>query len=214
MNPTDHNPARYGMTLILSGPSGAGKSTIYHEALKQIPGFEFSVSCTTRAPRPGETDGKDYHFVSRERFRHLVSENAFAEYAEVHGNWYGTLKEELYKRTDRGTDVLLDIDVQGAMQIRRCCEQDEILRRSCEFVFLSPPSPEELEHRLRKRGTEDESAILRRLDNARGEMARWRDYDYLLINDNLQDALETFISMIRTFRASSKRIRKGPFHHE
>ncbi len=210
MNLEENN--RTGIVLILSGPSGSGKSTLYKKAFEQVSGFEFSVSCTTRTPRPGEIHGKDYYFVSKERFHELIQENAFAEYAEVHGNCYGTLKSELYRRIDRGIDVLLDIDVQGAAQIRAECVQDLKLRKACEFVFLSPPSYQELERRLRSRGTEEESVILRRLENARTEMAQWRLYDYLILNDSLEKAVQDFIAMIRTFRASSRRLLKGPVH--
>ena len=145
-----HEWKRYGMTLILSGPSGSGKSSIYKKAFEEISGFAFSVSCTTRQPRPGEVNGVDYHFISKEEFEEKIRQNAFVEYAQVHGNYYGTLKSELYERMQQGIDVLLDIDVQGAMQIRKACETDPELRKSCEFVFLSPPSSEELERRLRK----------------------------------------------------------------
>ena len=119
MNTASDNAGRTGMILILSGPSGSGKSTIYKAAIGELGGIEFSVSCTTRGPRPGEVDGRDYHFISRERFDALVAEHAFAEHAEVHGNCYGTLKSELLGRIQRGIDVLLDIDVQGRHNFAR-----------------------------------------------------------------------------------------------
>ena len=149
---------RNGMVLILSGPSGSGKSTLYKKALQSVGGFEFSVSCTTRQPREGEENGVDYHFVSRERFGDLLEQDAFAEHAEVHGNFYGTLKSELISRMERGKDVLLDIDVQGAMQLRALCEKEPFFADSCVFVFVMPPSYTELEKRLRGRGSETEES--------------------------------------------------------
>lgn len=198
---------RNGMVLILSGPSGSGKSTLYKRAFAQTGGFEFSVSCTTRAPREGEQDGVDYHFATRERFEELLKEDAFAEYAEVHGNFYGTLKSELTGRMERGIDVLLDIDVQGAMQLRKLCERDPQFADACEFVFVMPPSYEELEKRLRGRGSETEETLTRRLKNARMEMEYWNKYDYLILNDDLETATERFVSLINTMRLKTKRIK-------
>lgn len=201
------NIRRNGMVLILSGPSGSGKSTLYKRAFARTGGFEFSVSCTTRAPRAGEQDGIDYHFTSREHFEELLRDDAFAEYAEVHGNFYGTLKSELTGRLDRGIDVLLDIDVQGAMQLRKLCERDPRFAAACEFVFVMPPSYEELEKRLRGRGSETEETLTRRLKNARMEMEYWNKYDHLILNDDLDAATERFVSLIRTMRLAVKRIK-------
>ena len=131
---------RSGLILILSGPSGSGKSSIYKLSIGELGAIEFSVSCTTRAPRPGEVDGRDYHFISREEFDRLVAEDAFAEHAEVHGNCYGTLKSELLGRVQRGIDVLLDIDVQGAAQLRKLCAASCEFRRACVFIFIMPPT--------------------------------------------------------------------------
>lgn len=211
MNNQTDKLARTGLALIISGPSGSGKSTIYKEAIKQVSGFEFSVSCTTRAPREGEQDGKDYHFLNRKRFNELVEQGAFAEYAEVHGNCYGTLKSELLDRTRKGMDVLLDIDVQGAAKIQTQCALDPDLADACEFVFLAPPSYEELERRLRRRGTETEEVIQRRLTNARKEMMQWRRYGYLLVNDDLTQTVSEFVALITAFRRATKRFRKEPF---
>ena len=156
MNTVSDAPGRTGMILILSGPSGSGKSSIYKTAIGDLGGIEFSVSCTTRQPRPGEIDGRDYYFISHEKFNALVAEHAFAEHAEVHGNCYGTLKTELLGRIRRGIDVLLDIDVQGAAQLRALCSDSSEFCEACEFIFIMPPSFEELERRLRARGTETE----------------------------------------------------------
>lgn len=203
---------RNGMVLILSGPSGSGKSTLYKKALQSVGGFEFSVSCTTRQPREGEENGVDYHFVSRERFGDLLEQDAFAEHAEVHGNFYGTLKSELISRMERGKDVLLDIDVQGAMQLRALCEKESFFADSCVFVFVMPPSYTELEKRLRGRGSETEESLLRRLKNARTEMEYWRKYDYVILNDELESAAARFTALIEAQRLSVKRIKEAPFH--
>ena len=198
---------RSGLILILSGPSGSGKSSIYKLSIGDLGAIEFSVSCTTRAPRPGEVNGRDYHFISREKFDRLVAEDAFAEHAEVHGNCYGTLKSELLGRVQRGIDVLLDIDVQGAAQLRRLCESSCEFRRACVFIFIMPPSFEELERRLRTRGTETEESILRRLANAKGEMEHAHEYDHIIVNDDLARAAKEFTELILGLRNHPKRRR-------
>ena len=205
MSTSASEPGRTGMILILSGPSGSGKSSIYKAALGGIGGIEFSVSCTTRGPRPGEVDGRDYYFISRQRFDALVAENAFAEHAEVHGNCYGTLKSELLGRIRNGIDVLLDIDVQGAAQIRALCADSPEFCQACEFIFIMPPSFEELERRLRARGTETEESILRRLANAKGEMEHANEYDHIIVNDDLGRAAQEFSSLILDLRNHPKR---------
>ena len=206
MNSAFDAPARTGMILILSGPSGSGKSTIYKAAIGDLGGIEFSVSCTTRQPRPGEVDGRDYYFITREKFDSLVAEDAFAEHAEVHGNCYGTLKSELLGRVRRGIDVLLDIDVQGAAQLRVLCADSSEFCKACEFIFIMPPSFEELERRLRARGTETEESILRRLANAKGEMDHAHEYGHIIVNDDLDRAVQEFISLVRGLRSHPKRI--------
>ena len=206
------NKKRNGMVLILSGPSGSGKSTLYKKALQATGGFEFSVSCTTRTPREGEQNGVDYHFVSHDRFRELLAADSFAEHAEVHGNYYGTLKSELISRMEKGIDVLLDIDVQGAMQLRSLCERETLFRDSCVFVFVMPPSYEELEKRLRGRGSETEETLSRRLKNARTEMEYWNKYDYVIMNDDLERAAARFTALIETMRLSVKRMKEDPFN--
>jgi len=207
MNTSSTGPGRTGMILILSGPSGSGKSSIYKAALGGIGGIEFSVSCTTRQPRPGEIDGRDYYFITREKFDSLVAENAFAEHAEVHGNCYGTLKSELLGRVRRGIDVLLDIDVQGAAQLRALCSDSSEFCNACEFIFIMPPSFEELERRLRARGTETEESILRRLANAKGEMEHAGEYDHIIVNDDLARAAQEFTNLILGLRNHPKRRR-------
>lgn len=208
------NTKRNGMVLILSGPSGSGKSTLYKRAFAVTGGFEFSVSCTTRSPREGELDGIDYHFKTREQFTELLKQDAFAEHAEVHGNYYGTLKSELLGRLEKGIDVLLDIDVQGAMQLRELCKKDPRFADACVFVFVMPPSYAELEKRLRGRGSETEETLARRLKNARQEMTFWKEYDYVILNDQLEEASERFTALINTMRLAVRRMRKEPFDGE
>ena len=197
---------RKGMTLVISGPSGSGKSSLYKAVSPRLGGIEFSVSCTTRQPRAGEVDGKDYHFLTKEEFETRVSRGDFAEYAQVHGNYYGTLKSELSDRMVRGADVVLDIDVQGAMQLRALAEQDPDFRKSLEFVFIAPPSYEELERRLRGRGSETEETLSKRLRNAREEMEYLPKYDYCIVNDELEAAADRMESLIRGLRLSVKRL--------
>ena len=202
---------RHGMTLVISGPSGSGKSSLYHAVAPRAGNIEFSISCTTRQPREGERDGVDYHFITEEEFRRRIADGRFAEYADVHGHFYGTLKSELSSRTARGIDVLLDIDVQGAEQLRELARKDPEFRRTLEFVFIAPPSFAELEKRLRGRGTESEESLARRLRNARMEMERAKEYEYLIVNDDLAEAAERFLWLIRTLRLSIRRLNMEDF---
>ena len=199
------NIQRLGIALILSGPSGSGKSSISKEIMKRHPDVAFSISCTTRAPRGTEQDGVDYHFLSREDFRKKIEAGDFIEYAEVHGNYYGTLKSEVIDRVTKGIDVILDIDVQGAAKVHELCKTNEIFRNCAEFVFVAPPSHAELERRLRGRGTDAEEVILKRLKNSILEISRWREYSYLLINDDFANAVEKFNALLLAFRMSTKR---------
>lgn len=206
-----NNMRRNGMTLVISGPSGSGKSTLYKAVSGKLGGMGFSVSCTTRSPRPGEQDGVDYYFLTKEDFERRVAAGDFAEYACVHGNYYGTLKSELSSRMEQGMDVVLDIDVQGAMQLRTLAEKDPLFRDSLEFVFVAPPSYAELEKRLRGRGTESAESLEKRLHNAREEMTYMGKYDYLILNDVLEDAVAAFEALIRSLRLSVKRIKLEDF---
>lgn len=196
---------RLGIALIVSGPSGSGKSSISREVMKRHPEVAFSISCTTRSPRSGERNGVDYHFLSVEEFRKKIEAGEFIEYAQVHGNFYGTLKSEVEKRVTQGIDVILDIDVQGAAKVHELCRESEIFRDAAEFVFVAPPSHAELERRLRGRGTDAEEVILKRLENSKLEISHWREYSYLLINDEFEEAVWKFDALLAAFRMSTKR---------
>ncbi len=176
---------RFGVALVLSGPSGAGKTTVCRRLLEVRPGLRFSVSCTTRPPRPGEVHGKDYYFIEADDFRRRIAAGEFLEYAEVHGHLYGTLRQEVERPLRQGCEVLLDIDVQGARKVRTGLAAAP-LPGCVRFVFVGPPSFAVLESRLRGRGTDREEDIRRRLQNARRELEHWRDYQYVVVNDRVE----------------------------
>ena len=170
-----------GKLLVISGPSGTGKSTVIGVLMQQMEGLEFSVSATTRQPRPGERDGVDYFFVSRERFDEMVENDELLEHATFVGNSYGTPRSQVEARLAQGITVILDIEVQGAAQVAAAMPESV-------SVFLSPPSMEELERRLRSRGTETEDKILRRLETARHELTLVDRYQFHIINDDAHRA--------------------------
>ncbi len=196
---------KLGSAVVLSGPSGVGKSTLVGMVRRNMPNLEFSVSCTTRQPRPGEKHGEHYYFLSDEEFSARLSDGEFIEHAGVFAKKYGTLRSEVINRVTGGCNVLLDIDVQGAMQIRECTLRDPLLAAVTEFVFIVPPSIAELERRLRGRGTESEEQISLRLGKAREELSYWRRYDYLIVNDDATKAAEEFEMLLRTFAMKSAR---------
>lgn len=170
---------RRGLLFILSSPSGAGKTTISHMLLGADDAIELSVSATTRKPREGEIDGVDYHFVSDAKFEVMVEEDDFYEWAEVFGNRYGTPKGYIRRGLKEGRDFLFDIDWQGTQQLKQKDEQDVVT------VFILPPSLEALRQRLEGRGTDSEDVIDRRMDRARAEISHWAEYDYVVINDDV-----------------------------
>lgn len=174
---------RRGKTFIICGPSGVGKGTVVARLLASYPKLYFSVSATTRPPRPGEVDGKHYHFLSREQFQRWIDEDAFLEHAEFVGNLYGTPKLYVDKAMDQGRDVILDIEIQGAEQVHR--KRPEAIR-----IYVAPPSWAELERRLIGRGTEDMEKVRRRLERGKEEFAVARDFDYFVINDTVDRAVE------------------------
>ena len=189
---------RKGMLLVISGPSGAGKGTLVSKLLDKDPSFAFSVSVTTRGRRENEIEDVHYHFISEEEYDKLLSEDAFLEHASVHGHRYGTLKSEVYERMDRGQNVLLDIDPQGA---RAVMEKE----KDCVSVFILPPSYHDLKVRLHTRNTEGEEEIRRRLKNARGEIAQMGRYRYLVVNDNLELAFDQLVAIVRAEKQNSVR---------
>ena len=189
---------RKGMLLVISGPSGAGKGTLVAKLLDQDPSFASSVSVTTRGRRENEIEDVHYHFISEAEYDKLLSEDAFLEHASVHGHRYGTLKSEVYDRIDRGQNVLLDIDPQGA---RSVMEKE----KNAVSVFILPPSYHDLKVRLHTRNTENEEEIQRRLNNARGEIAQMNKYRYLVVNDDLELAYEQLVSIVRAEKQNSVR---------
>jgi guanylate kinase len=189
---------RKGMLLVISGPSGAGKGTLVEKLLEKDPSFCFSVSVTTREKRKTEVEDVHYHFISEEKYDELLAEDAFLEHASVHGHRYGTLKSEVYERMERGQNVLLDIDPQGA---RAVMEKEP----SCVSVFILPPSYAELKVRLHTRNTEKPEEIQRRLNNARGEIAQMGKYRYLIVNENLELAFEQLSAVVRAEKQNSVR---------
>ncbi len=188
-----------GRILVFSGPSGAGKSTICRAVLERFNDLAFSVSHTTRPMREGEVDGRDYHFVSEETFMNLVKSDAFAENAEVFGNFYGTARETLEEVMVSGSNALLDIDVQGGEQIK------EAYPDLTTMIFVLPPSMEMLEERLRNRGKDSEEVISRRLRKAAAEIEKIDLYDYVIINDVLKDAIDEAVLLVS---ADSYRVRR------
>ena len=194
---------RQGILFVISAPSGTGKSTLC-ESLRATPDFIYSISCTTRAPRQGEENGIDYHFLSRDDFQQRIDRDEMLEYAEVHGNYYGTLKETVREALEQGTDVLLDIDVQGAAAIRKI--EDPMVRESLVDVFIMPPTIDELERRLRKRGTETEEQVQQRLETGREESKLWRLYKYTILSGSMEEDLTKFRAIMRAERYLSRRL--------
>ena len=200
MMESDGRPRR-GIIFILSAPSGAGKTTISRAALKAIAGLEASVSLTTRAPRENEADGLDYHFVSDQEFNRRLAEEELAESARVFDASYGTPRPPLESAIAEGRDILLDIDIQGARQIRGNYPRDSVT------IFVLPPSFNELEDRLRRRGTEDEAAIGRRLKRAQEEASAFPEYDYLIINAEVSDSISRLEAIVNAERLKVGRLR-------
>ena len=184
---------RRGHLFVISAPSGAGKTTLSRAILKRFTDMLYSVSYTTRSPRKGEQEGVDYHFISKEAFKKDIETGRWSEWAEVHGNYYGTSAEFIEKGLSSGRDTLLDIDVQGTMQI---------LKRHPDSVtiFVLPPSMNTLRQRLEMRGTESQTVLRRRLENAKKEMAHKNLYRHVIVNDQLLSAIEALISIIEGYR--------------
>jgi guanylate kinase len=197
------SPPRRGIVFILSAPSGAGKTTIWRAALQRIPEIEFSVSLTTRKAREGEVDGSDYHFVSEDEFKGRRDGGELAEWSQHFGACYGTPKAPLDRAIGSGHDILLDIEIRGAQQIRTSYPNDSVA------VFVLPPTLDDLVARLRKRGAENEAEIQRRLNRAREETAALPHYDYLIVNDNVDESIERLRSIVIAERSRVARLREG-----
>ena len=186
-----------GSLIVISGPSGVGKSTLIGKVRANMPELEFSISCTTRSPRTGEVHGREYYFLSEEEFLRREANNEFIETAGVFAHRYGTLKREVMSRLLAGRSVLLDIDVQGALSIRKAAESDPELAACAAFILIAPPDLPTLETRLRSRATDSEEQILRRLGAAQKELSHFRAYDYLVINNDLDQAAFELESLLK-----------------
>lgn len=186
-----------GLLIVVSAPSGCGKGTLLAEVLKND-GFFYSVSATTRAPREGEVNGVNYHFLTKDEFTGFIESDGMLEYAEYCGNFYGTPKKAVYDKLAEGKDVILEIEVQGAMKIKEKCPE-------AVFIFILPPSLETLRHRLEKRGTEAAEVIDRRVGEAAGEIAAAYNYDYVIVNGDLDKAVEDFLAAVKAEKMTVKR---------
>ncbi|MEN8686127.1 MAG: guanylate kinase [Desulfuromonadales bacterium] len=187
------------MLYVISAPSGAGKTSICRKILQTLPDLHQSISYTTRPMRDGERDGADYHFVTTDVFQQMVSDGAFAEWAEVHGNCYGTARASLEKAAAAGADILLDIDFQGAEQLRYSGLEGV-------FIFILPPGMDELRRRLDARNTDDDRVIERRMRNAAGEISAAVKFDYLVVNDVLESAADTIMAIMKAENARTRRM--------
>jgi guanylate kinase len=188
-----------GILFVVSGPSGAGKTTLYREAASSLPNLKHSVSYTTRRPRPGEVNDRDYTFINRDEFRGMIDRAEFADWAEIHGKLYGTSKKRLEETMDSGIDAILDIDVQGAEQLKK-------KYKGGVYIFVLPPSLETLGERLQKRMVNSKEEIEKRLKVAAKEIKRYREYDYVIVNNILEDALKELSAIIISKRVSTERV--------
>jgi guanylate kinase len=179
-----------GLIFVISAPSGAGKSTLCRAIMAREPRFYFSISVTTRAPRGQEVNGRDYEFVSKDIFQNKIAAGEFLEWAQVHDNFYGTLKAPILAQAAAGRDVLLDIDPQGAVNVKKQFPE-------CTAIFICPPSWEELEKRLRGRAQDDEKTIAKRLANARKELTYIEHYDYVVTNDTIEQGLNDLMAIVK-----------------
>jgi len=187
-----------GLLFVITAPSGAGKSSLIEALLKDDPGLRLSISYTTRAPRPGERDGRDYHFVDEARFLAMLGRGEFLESAQVHGNRYGTAHGTVRELLETGADVVLEIDWQGAQQVRK-------LLPGCVGIFILPPSIAELEQRMRRRGQDSDAVIARRVANAREELSHAPEFEYAIINHQFDEARRDLAAVVRAERARGTR---------
>jgi guanylate kinase len=195
--------------LLLSAPSGGGKTTVSRELLARVPGLTRVITCTTRPPRPGEQDGVDYHFLTSEAFERQVAAGEFLEHAVVYSHRYGTRRAEALALLDRGRDVLLNVDVQGADNLRALAERDPRLRAALVTVFLTPPSIEILAERLRRRAQDPPAVIERRLAEARREIATWPRFDYLVLSETVEADVRRVQAILEVEKLRTTRRRAG-----
>ena len=189
-----------GLLIVVSGASGTGKGTVCKKILDDLPEITYSISATTRSPRPGEVDGKEYYFISREEFQAWIDDGKFLEFAEVYGNFYGTPLNKIEEQLNRGKDILLEIDVQGALEVKRKCPEGV-------YIFLLPPSLEELKRRIEGRGTETPESLSRRLANAVAEIKIGLEYTYAVVNDSVDNAAAQIKSILAAERCKVERNR-------
>jgi len=204
-NPAPQGAVSHPLLVLISAPSGAGKTTLCQQLLAATPGMTRAVTCTTREPRTGEQDGVDYHFLDAASFLRRVQAGNFLEHATVYGNSYGTLKSEVLGRMRLGQDVLLNVDVQGAASIRAAAGEDPELKQSLLSIFLSPASLSILEQRLRRRGTDSEVVIQKRLSVARQEIAQWKNFDYLITSGTIAEDLRRAQAILEAERMQTGR---------
>jgi guanylate kinase len=204
---------RKPLLMVVSAPSGAGKTTLCDRLMNEFDSIAYSVSCTTRTPREGEVNGRSYHFMSVDEFQQRVAANEFLEHAVVHGNYYGTLKSSIRDALASGRDVLMDIDVQGAEQIRLFAqhgEDNDWIRDIYVDIFIAPPSMEDLQLRLWGRGKDEEDVIRRRLVRAQDELKCWNQYQYVVVNDRLDDSYHSLRCILL---AERQRVRRFSLLH-
>jgi guanylate kinase len=203
-------PTTSPLLVLISAPSGGGKTTLSQHLLAARPEIVRAVTCTTRAPRPSERDGVDYYFLDATSFLKRVQAGNFLEHATVYGNSYGTLKAEVLGKLRQGSDVLLNVDVQGAATIRERVQEDAELKRSLVSIFLTPPSLMILEERLKKRGTDSPAEIKKRLSVARQEIAQWKNFDYLLLSSTIREDVRRTIGIIESEKMRPTRVSFEP----
>ena len=211
MNDSPSTPSRTGLIIVVSAPSGGGKSSLCQRLLNWSPNMVYSVSCTTRAPRGGEQNGHDYFFLSTEEFEKKIAAGEFLEHAKYNGNYYGTPRKFVEEQLDAGRDILLDIEVQGAGQVLKSVRVGQAVAfvDSLVTIFLMPPSLELLEKRLRRRGTDSEEVIRKRLALAEQELTHWPEYDYVIVSGKLDDDFEQGKAIVIAEKCRTARVSKG-----
>jgi guanylate kinase len=208
------NPSSSPLLIVISAPSGGGKTTLCEQLLAARPNITRAITCTTRPPRPGEKDERDYYFLDATSFLRRVQAGNFLEHATVYGNSYGTLKSEVLEKLRQGMDVLLNVDVQGAAAIQRQAEMDAELKRALVTVFLAPPSMAVLEGRLKKRGQDSPTIIQKRLSVARQEVAQWKHFDYLIVSQAIAEDLRRMQAIVDAEKMKQSRARLPQYEEQ